>query len=211
MADGGDGILEALGGPNRTSVVTGPLGDPLTGTVAAVEGHRRDRDGPRQRAGDRRWRRAQRPARRVDDRHGRTDRPRPRRRRPADHRGPRRLGDHRRRLRRHPGDHGDRAPQAGGAARRLRRHHAVHAGRRGLRPAEGRLARAGEAAHRPAGAPRADVPRGVRGRRHRRSRAVVRPVGSAARSPRSVAGSFPVSNSSPTNSISTTTSTAPTS
>jgi glycerate kinase len=29
MADGGDGILEALGGPNRTSVVTGPLGDPL--------------------------------------------------------------------------------------------------------------------------------------------------------------------------------------
>ena len=29
MADGGDGILEALGGPNRTSIVTGPLGDPL--------------------------------------------------------------------------------------------------------------------------------------------------------------------------------------
>jgi glycerate kinase len=27
MADGGDGILDALGGPNRTSVVTGPLGD----------------------------------------------------------------------------------------------------------------------------------------------------------------------------------------
>ena len=29
MADGGDGILDALGGPNRMSVVTGPLGDPL--------------------------------------------------------------------------------------------------------------------------------------------------------------------------------------
>ena len=29
MADGGDGILEALGGPNRSSIVTGPLGDPL--------------------------------------------------------------------------------------------------------------------------------------------------------------------------------------
>jgi glycerate 2-kinase len=29
MADGGDGILDALGGPNRTSVVTGPLGDPV--------------------------------------------------------------------------------------------------------------------------------------------------------------------------------------
>jgi glycerate kinase len=29
MADGGDGILDALGGPNRTSMVTGPLGDPI--------------------------------------------------------------------------------------------------------------------------------------------------------------------------------------
>ncbi len=29
MADGGEGTLEALGGPNRTSMVTGPLGDPV--------------------------------------------------------------------------------------------------------------------------------------------------------------------------------------
>jgi len=29
MADGGDGLLEALGGANRESVVTGPLGDPV--------------------------------------------------------------------------------------------------------------------------------------------------------------------------------------
>jgi glycerate 2-kinase len=29
MADGGDGLLEALGGANRTSLVTGPLGDPV--------------------------------------------------------------------------------------------------------------------------------------------------------------------------------------
>jgi glycerate 2-kinase len=29
VADGGDGTLDALGGPNRTSVVTGPLGDPV--------------------------------------------------------------------------------------------------------------------------------------------------------------------------------------
>jgi glycerate kinase len=29
MADGGDGLLDALGGANRTSVVTGPLGDPV--------------------------------------------------------------------------------------------------------------------------------------------------------------------------------------
>ncbi len=30
LADGGEGTLEALGGPNRTTVVTGPLGDPVT-------------------------------------------------------------------------------------------------------------------------------------------------------------------------------------
>lgn len=29
VADGGEGTLEALGGPNRTSLVTGPLGDPV--------------------------------------------------------------------------------------------------------------------------------------------------------------------------------------
>lgn len=29
MADGGEGTLDALGGPNRTSTVTGPLGDPV--------------------------------------------------------------------------------------------------------------------------------------------------------------------------------------
>ena len=29
MADGGEGTLEVLGGPNRTTLVTGPLGDPV--------------------------------------------------------------------------------------------------------------------------------------------------------------------------------------
>jgi glycerate kinase len=29
MADGGEGLLDVLGGPNRRSVVTGPLGDPV--------------------------------------------------------------------------------------------------------------------------------------------------------------------------------------
>lgn len=29
LADGGDGTLDALGGPNRTTLVTGPLGDPV--------------------------------------------------------------------------------------------------------------------------------------------------------------------------------------
>lgn len=30
MADGGEGTLDALGGPNRTALVAGPLGDPVT-------------------------------------------------------------------------------------------------------------------------------------------------------------------------------------
>ncbi len=43
LADGGEGLLEALGGPNRKSMVTGPLGDPVsaawrfTGSLAIVE------------------------------------------------------------------------------------------------------------------------------------------------------------------------------
>ena len=43
MADGGEGTLDALGGPNRSSVVTGPLGDPveaawrLDGRTAVIE------------------------------------------------------------------------------------------------------------------------------------------------------------------------------
>lgn len=43
MADGGEGTLEALGGPNRTSLVTGPLGGPveaewrLDGRTAVIE------------------------------------------------------------------------------------------------------------------------------------------------------------------------------
>ncbi len=43
LADGGEGTLAALGGPNRTSLVTGPLGDPvdapwrLVGSEAIIE------------------------------------------------------------------------------------------------------------------------------------------------------------------------------
>lgn len=43
MADGGEGTLDALGGPNRTSTVTGPLGRPVTaawrldGRTAVIE------------------------------------------------------------------------------------------------------------------------------------------------------------------------------
>jgi glycerate kinase len=43
VADGGEGTLDALGGANRTTLVTGPLGDPVTagwrlsGNVAVIE------------------------------------------------------------------------------------------------------------------------------------------------------------------------------
>jgi glycerate 2-kinase len=43
LADGGEGTLDVLGGPNRTTVVTGPLGEPveaawrLTGGTAVIE------------------------------------------------------------------------------------------------------------------------------------------------------------------------------
>lgn len=43
MADGGDGLLDVMGGANRTSIVTGPLGDPVTaewrysGDTAVIE------------------------------------------------------------------------------------------------------------------------------------------------------------------------------
>jgi glycerate kinase len=38
MADGGEGILDALGGANRTSVVTGPLGDPVSAPWRLAKG-----------------------------------------------------------------------------------------------------------------------------------------------------------------------------
>src|ERR687894_580989 len=43
VADGGEGTLEVLGGPNRTTTVTGPLGEPvearwrMTGRLAVIE------------------------------------------------------------------------------------------------------------------------------------------------------------------------------
>lgn len=43
LSDGGEGFVDVFGGPNRTSVVTGPLGDPvearwrLTGRTAVIE------------------------------------------------------------------------------------------------------------------------------------------------------------------------------
>jgi len=38
MADGGEGTLEALGGPNRSTVVTGPLGEPVEAAWQLLRG-----------------------------------------------------------------------------------------------------------------------------------------------------------------------------
>ena len=50
VADGGEGTLEALGGANRTSTVTGPLGDPVRAEWRLEPRHGGDRDGPGLRA-----------------------------------------------------------------------------------------------------------------------------------------------------------------
>ena len=52
MSDGGEGLLDVLGGPNRTSRVTGPLGAPVEAVVADRPAHGRHRDG----AGPAGWR-----------------------------------------------------------------------------------------------------------------------------------------------------------
>ncbi|HJR24867.1 MAG TPA: glycerate kinase, partial [Acidimicrobiales bacterium] len=36
LADGGEGTLDAFGGPNRTTRVTGPLGDPVDAGAARI-------------------------------------------------------------------------------------------------------------------------------------------------------------------------------
>ena len=212
MADGGDGHPRSARRPEPHIGRHRTARRSVAGAVAPVEGHRRDRDGPRQRAGDRRWRRAQRPARR-DRRPARansSNTPST----PAPGGSSSGLGG----SATTDGGFGairaitrDRSPQAGGAARRVRRATTlVHAGRQVFGPQKG--------------ASPAEVKLLTRrlerlaqmfleefGSTSPRSRAAVPPVASAARWPHSVAGSFPGSNSSPTNSISTTTSTAPTS
>ena len=104
MADGGEGILDALGGANRTTTVTGPARRPGRGAAGgSTAGTAVDRDGAGvgPRAGRRR--RRQRPDRGVDLRHRRADRRRRRGRGPAGARRRRRLGHDRRRARRAAG------------------------------------------------------------------------------------------------------------
>ena len=189
VADGGDGTLDALGGPNRTSTVTGPLGDPVQAewrmhrTTAIIEMARAS--GLALVGG----RETQRRARRVDGGHGRADRPGARRRREEDHRVPRRLGHHRRRPRRGAGDPRAASPARREPARGVRRHHSLRRRSAGVRPAEGRVAGAGAHVERTARPPGAGVPRRVRRRRERhrgrrRSRRARRCAGRARRQAR---------------------------
>ena len=170
MSDGGEGLLDVLGGANRTTIVTGPLGRAGRGGVAARAPHRRDRDGQGQRPRPRRRRRGQRSARRDHRGHRRADRPGARAGRPTHHRRPRRLGDDRRRTRRRRGAAQPGPTADGRAGGRLRRAHPLR--RRGgrVRPAEGRPPGAGRPADGPAGAARHAVPRAVRRRRDRARR-----------------------------------------
>ena len=99
MSDGGEGFLDALGGANRTTTVTGPLGDPVDAGWR-LDGRRAvDRDGPGLGAAPRRRGRGQRPGRGLDLRHRRADRRGHRRRRPPGPRRRRRVGHDRRRAR----------------------------------------------------------------------------------------------------------------
>ena len=98
MADGGEGTLDALGGPNRTTTVTGPLGEPVEARWRLDGQHRGHRDGPASGLELVGGADGQRPDRRLHGRHRRADRGRARSRRHPGDRRRRRLGHHRRRV-----------------------------------------------------------------------------------------------------------------
>ena len=97
LADGGEGTLEALGGPNRETVVTGPLGDPVTAEWRMGPGRKSGRgDGKSLGPVARRWRFWQRSDRSHHNGHGGADRPGDPERCPFHHHRGWGLGDDRR-------------------------------------------------------------------------------------------------------------------
>ena len=194
LADGGEGTLDVIGGGNRRTAVTGPLGDPVeaawhfdengTALIEAAQAcgltlaggpERNDplaRDEPRRRRAHR-------------DSSGRGSR--------ADRRLRGRRGVDRRRSRRH----GSRPASAPRPARRgVRRRRALPRGRRLLRAAEGS----------DAGTGRGSCTSACRRSSSPTCRAPARRAGSPAGWRRSVRASSPASISSPTESASTTSS-----
>ena len=138
LADGGDGLLDVLGGANRTATVTGPLGDPVDagwrlshGTAVIEMAHASGLvlvggadgndplDATTTGTGELIDQALDAGARRIIVGLGGS----------ATTDGG--FGAH-------PGDHRHRTPEAGRAARRLRRQHHVHRCRHRVRAAEGR-------------------------------------------------------------------------
>lgn len=141
IADGGEGMLEAFGGPNRLTAVTGPAGGPVPARWRInVDGPGGHRIGAGLRAAAHRRCRSQRPGCRDYARGRVTDRRGLSRGGGPDTRGPRRLGDHRWRTR------GGRCGNRRWPARRcafslarhlLRRPDPIHRRSKSIRPAEG--------------------------------------------------------------------------
>ena len=170
MADGGEGTLDVLGGPNRTTVVTDPLGDPVEAEWRHDAAGRSIEMATASGLAAGRGRRGQRSDGGVDLRHRRAHRGRARRRRPP-HRGRcRRIGDDRRRPRRAAGAVPRPPAEGRRAARRVRRRDPLRRRRGHVRPAEGRHPGAGRAAAPAARAPGPGVPGGLRRRRPRAGR-----------------------------------------
>ena len=161
LADGGEGTLDVLGGPNRTTTVTGPLGDAVEAGWRLAGRARGDRDGPGERPGARRRSRGQRCGRGVDPRHRGADRDRRRGGGAPRHRRRRRLGDHRRRARGAAGDVAAAPLPRGRPGGRVRRPAGVRRRGTGVRAAEGREPCAGRAARTPAGTAGAGLPGGA--------------------------------------------------
>ena len=134
MSDGGEGLLDVLGGANRIDDRHRTARSRRRGAVAARPPDGRDRDGPGERPHVGGRRRGQRPARRDDCRDGRADRPGPRERGPPDHRRPRRVGDDGRRARRDRGAAQPGPAAHGRAAGGVRRAHPVRRRRRRCSP-----------------------------------------------------------------------------
>ena len=170
MSDGGEGLLDALGGRSRHTTVSGPLGQPVdaewrllpttppTRRPAATAGpltaviEMSKASGralvPRPRA--------RRPRRRRHDRRRSAPPRRTRRGSPPHRRRLRRLGHHRRWLgclrrrdRHRTGRTADATARRHRARGRLRRHHPLPPGSHRLRPAEGRHRGTGRPSHRP--------------------------------------------------------------
>ena len=167
MSDGGEGLLDVLGGANRCSIVTGPLGAPVEAGWRLAQTFRGDRDGAGQWVDACRRPGGERSAHRLDDRHRPAHRPGARTGGPPGRRRARRFGHHRRRPRRARSPAQPDPPARRRPPGRVRRPDDVRRCGGGVRPAEGGDAGPGRAALRPPRRSRRALPLRVRRRRPR--------------------------------------------